>query len=194
MFSVWWAALQGDRLTAKSSTLDPYSCISYCASAFLQTFSSTMEYSLRCVISQSASWSTKSHLGRARRGKASHPPTVSQTSTMTSCEGDLSLILVSPPHLPPLNMHTWFAKSWVPVPLSVCIFSLGCPIWPQTQRYLNLFNGKGSQPVPELKISPWGIYCKEIKSNKERLPVWCLWQHYWHLNKQYRKKEGSGKL
>lgn len=148
---------RGDRLTANSSTLDPYSCMSYCASAFLQTFSGTMEYSLRYVISQSASWLTESCLGRARGGKASHPPTVSQTSTMTSCEGNLSLIQVSLPHLPLLNMHTWFAKSWVPVSLSVCIFSRGCPIWPQTQHYLNLFNGKCSQPVPELKISPWGI-------------------------------------
>lgn len=35
---------RGDRLTANSSTLDPYSCMSYGASAFLQTFCSTMEY------------------------------------------------------------------------------------------------------------------------------------------------------
>ena len=151
---------RGDRLTANSSTLYPYSCVSHCASGFLQTFSSAMEYSLRYTISQSASWSTESCLGRARVSNASHhhPPTPHSVSDLHyDFLWGKSLIWVSLPHLPPLNMHTWFAKSWVPVPLSVCIFSLGCPIWPQTQHYLNLFNGKCSQPVSELKISPWGI-------------------------------------
>lgn len=171
MSSVWWAALQRWRTGCQGQHAWSLLMHSYCASAFLQTFSSTVEYSLGCIISQSASWLTKSHLGRARGGKASRPSTVSQTSTMTSCEGNLSLILVSPPYPPPLNRHTWFAKSWVPIPLSVWIFPLACHIWPQTQHCLNLFNGKCSQPVPELKISPWEIYCKEIKSNKERLPV-----------------------
>ena len=154
---------------ANHGVLDPYSCISYRASdLFTDISSSTMDQSLGACTWDNSSAPVTFHSGRyisisflinrlsgrpkailAEPGEAkpAPQPCPPQTSAMTSYEGNVSMILPSPPHLPPLNTHIWFAKSRVPVSLSVCIFSLDCPILPQNQCCLNQFYGKCSEPV-----------------------------------------------